>query len=709
MRLVERARAAIREFVLGEAAYAPGAEHYGIAPSEFSPEEYGHYIATSNAVYTCATMRAKYLSSLPLKLYKLQRNGERQEVTSGPLWELVNKVNDFWTFSRWVEMTELSLCLWGSSYTFLERGQTGQQPPREMWWGRSDRVTVYPDPIDYIKGFGFAPMTGQQPIAFVPAETFWLHYPNPLNEYAGLSPLAAARISAEFGTNAMRANDKIFRNGMQLSGAIFPQEKGSFSPEQARDLEVLLEKRFQGVDKAHRWAVFRHPMNMQQLGWSPKDAEMLGGLKWSLEEVCRAYHWPIDLVGGQRTYENLDAAMRAAWTNCVIPEAVFIANEFTEQVLPMFPGMADVAVFDTTGITVLQENRGELVAQIATLATQGVPLNRLLQEFMPQLLPPNQQGYAWGDVWWAQSTLVPVENAEPRPVVALPAVQLAEEEPPEEELPEEEEQATEQAHGPAKARGIEYGSIEHQRADKAFQDQIAPWERKVAEMTRGLFTRLQESVQARLSQRAVRNVEDVVKAPFERAKWTKIFRAIFRDLLIELIGDVMESAAVDLGVSFSPDMADPNVVRFLENRSQRFAEEVLETTWVQLKESLSEGVQAGEGIPELAGRVDTVMDSRKSSAETIARTEVVGANNGGTLLSWKQSGVVESKEWLSALDERTRRPPDSEFDHVGAHGERVGLDEMFVKTGEAIDMPGGDGSPGNVINCRCSLRPVVKG
>jgi len=165
---------------------------------------------------------------------------------------------------------------------------------------------------------------------------------------------------------------------------------------------------------------------------------------------------------------------------------------------------------------------------------------------------------------------------------------------------------------------------------------------------------------------------------------------------------VMESAAVDLGVSFSPDMADPNVVRFLENRSQRFAEEVLETTWVQLKDSLSEGVQAGEGIPELAMRVDTVMDSRKSSAETIARTEVVGANNGGTLLSWKQSGVVESKEWLTALDGRERDT------HRAAHGQRVGIDEDFSVGAGSGPAPGQIGLAEEDINCRCSMRPVVK-
>ena len=47
------------------------------------------------------------------------------------------------------------------------------------------------------------------------------------------------------------------------------------------------------------------------MAMTPKDAEYLGSLKWNLEEICRAYGVPQDLVGGQRTYENVDAAMKA--------------------------------------------------------------------------------------------------------------------------------------------------------------------------------------------------------------------------------------------------------------------------------------------------------------------------------------------------------------------------------------------------------------
>ena len=60
---------------------------------------------------------------------------------------------------------------------------------------------------------------------------------------------------------------------------------------------------------------------------------------------------------GQRTYENVSAAMRAMWTNCVQPEARFIATELTEQLLPMFGVQADVLEFDFDDVEELQESK----------------------------------------------------------------------------------------------------------------------------------------------------------------------------------------------------------------------------------------------------------------------------------------------------------------------------------------------------------------
>ena len=65
------------------------------------------------------------------------------------------------------------------------------------------------------------------------------------------------------------------------------------------------------------------------------------------------------------------------------------------------------------------------------------------------------------------------------------------------------------------------------------------------------------------------------------------------------------------------------------------------------------------------------MTERRSSSETIARTEVIGALNGGSLEGWRQSGVVVGKSWLAALDDLVRDT------HRAAHGQVVGIDDNF--------------------------------
>jgi len=143
MRVADRLRAAFRAFKLG-----PGLDQgqlaFGVDGSEYSPAEYGEYIATSNAVYVCANKRAKMLRKLPLRLYKLNKKGEKEPVTSGLCYERLQKANPWWTFRRLIQFTEMSLCLWGKSFWFLERGASGRGPVREIWWARPDRVTIVP-------------------------------------------------------------------------------------------------------------------------------------------------------------------------------------------------------------------------------------------------------------------------------------------------------------------------------------------------------------------------------------------------------------------------------------------------------------------------------------------------------------------------------------------------------------------------------------
>jgi SPP1 gp7 family putative phage head morphogenesis protein len=440
--------------------------------------------------------------------------------------------------------------------------------------------------------------------------------------------------------------------------------------------------------------VFPFEYQVETPSLSPKDAEFLGALKWSLEDICRAYKVPLDLIGGQRTYENVNAAMKAIWVQCILPEARFIAEELTEQLLPMFPGSGvDSVDFDADSVDVLQEGHGEKWTRSKEQISSGaITVNEWRKQ---EGLAP----VAWGDAWWGPISLTPIKDAEEPDLPAVTEAPPAPNAPAQEEQPAEDDQTQE----PRGMRMLPFGGPEHERECVRFNRRADPWQKAVARMCAELLKRQQASVLAKLKA-PKRDPGDVVDDPFDKAEWVKRFRVKARPVFAEIVAAIGAAALEDLALTGGFDLFDPLVIRFLEKRAQRFAVEVNRTTWDALKASLGDGLTAGDSMEAMAERVEAVMGERiRSGAETIARTEVNGAANGGTQLAWKQSGVVEGKEWVAALDARTRD------DHVDAHGQVVGLDEDFTVGGFSGPCPGSIGDPSQDIACRCTMIAKVKG
>lgn len=685
--IFERVKAAYRAFVLGEGVVDRADMAWGRDPATFAPPEYGEYLATSNGVYVCTSLRADLLSSVPFKLYKTG-GGQNKEVTTGQLYDLMQKVNPHWTWNRLVKMTEMSLGVWGANFWFLERGTNGRGVPKEIWWGKSDRVRVVPHPTKYISGFIYDSIIGEQ-LYFEPHEVIWFRYANPMDEYAGLSPLAAARLAADYASAAMKSNKALFDRGMSAAGFAMPVKgQPQLSVEQAQELEEKFHKRFTGQDKAHRWGVLRFEAELKAMNVTPREAEFSEGLKFSLEEIARAYKVPLDLIGGQRTYTNVEAAHKAIWTHCLQPEAMMFGDELTEQLLPMFPGEADLIEADLSKVAVLQEEEGEQWTREQGQITVGAIT---INEWRKQ---KNLPAVPWGDAWWRQGSLaVTHDDSEPEP--PPPPVVTVEESAPK-QLPAPKE---ERGH---RTRLIAYGGDEHTRLWKRYARRTDPHEARFAALCEELFKRQRDSVLSRLSQRGARAVEDAAEEPFKLSSWILTFRVAVRPLMRLIAEDGGATALDDLELGDLFNVDDPRMVRFLEQRAQRFAQSVNETTWNALKASLAEGIAAGEGTGELAERVERVMEGRiRSSKEAIARTEVNGAYNGGTLAGWRQSGVVIAKEWLSTLDDRLRGS------HAQAHGQRVGLDDEFVVGNGSGPHPGAIGLAEEDIQCRCTMVAVL--
>lgn len=149
----------------------------------------------------------------------------------------------------------------------------------------------------------------------------------------------------------------------------------------------------------------------------------------------------------------------------------------------------------------------------------------------------------------------------------------------------------------------------------------------------------------------------------------------------------------------------PAMVRYLaevRNRLVRIPEEVYDLVAGQV----STGVNLGEGIPELARRVDTILSTTESArwpnrATVIARTETIGALNAArtdafTVVAEDDPDTEYQLMWLATDDHRTRPT------HTAAEGQRVPVGAPFSVGGFDLRFPGDPtGPPQEVIQCRC--------
>jgi hypothetical protein len=137
---------------------------------------------------------------------------------------------------------------------------------------------------------------------------------------------------------------------------------------------------------------------------------------------------------------------------------------------------------------------------------------------------------------------------------------------------------------------------------------------------------------------------------------------------------------------------------YVETKSGERIVGITDTTKKIVRGVLNEASDNGWGV-EKTGRVmrERWRDIARLRSNTISRTEIVSASNAGDISGARSTGLDLEKSWLSTRDDRTRE------DHMDADGQLVGLNDPFTVGGEQLDQPGDPaGSPGNVINCRCT-------
>lgn len=187
-----------------------------------------------------------------------------------------------------------------------------------------------------------------------------------------------------------------------------------------------------------------------------------------------------------------------------------------------------------------------------------------------------------------------------------------------------------------------------------------------------------------------------------RQVWEK---AVGEDI-VPVVAEAFAESARTLGGEFAaagrevaPLTLDaPEAADFLDAATNRLVG-VSDTLWEIARRELADGVRAGDGVEELAARLQEAGGFGIARARMIARTEVVAASNAASLAQALRLGDPSmTKTWDDSDDTRVRPA------HEDADGQTVPVGEPFEVGGEFLMYPGQPiGSAANVINERCTL------
>lgn len=150
------------------------------------------------------------------------------------------------------------------------------------------------------------------------------------------------------------------------------------------------------------------------------------------------------------------------------------------------------------------------------------------------------------------------------------------------------------------------------------------------------------------------------------------------------------------------------ILTYLEARGlNQLAADITDTTKKQIQSFLDKSAAENLTLQETIKLLRTagITDYR---AELIARTETGRSANIGSMIGAMSTGLVTVKEWISAQDNRTRRIPRDQTDHLHMDGVKIAMDAKFeVKGTKYIDYmlhpADSTAHAGNVCNCRCTL------
>jgi HK97 family phage portal protein len=283
------------------------------------------------AVFSCVSLIAGDLASLPLILYQTGKDGSKKRATSEPLYDILhNQPNKNTDSLHWRETGESHLLTWGNFYNEIKRNartdevtEIIQLPKPGIVQVKQNRKGFYyewRDPktnniqkrsrrnIFHIAGFGS-------------------------NGIMGMSIIGIAREAISLGIAARDYGSLFFGQGTHPAG-VFETDKSLGDNKQGFIKD--LQKQYGGLGKSHKAMVLEMGMKYKPITIPMDDAQFLDTRKHQDLDICGMYKVPphkIAIHGANSNNNNLEQENGSYVSQCLRPWLVRWEQAMNMQLL----------------------------------------------------------------------------------------------------------------------------------------------------------------------------------------------------------------------------------------------------------------------------------------------------------------------------------------------------------------------------------------
>lgn len=281
-------------------------------------------------VWACVSLRAAVISTLPIMV----KGRDKRVLTNHPLYGLLHdSPNADMTASEFWEATIASLDLWGNAYARKDYNGGVLVALTPL---RPERMTVV-RANDGTISFRYA-RPGREPEVLTQDEVFHLKGFT-VDGLVGLSPLKYAAQVMGHQIEANEAAAREHRNGLKVGG--FLKTGATTLTDQQRERLRANLSTFSSPENASKWMVLEagmEPVSANGIRMSPEDAQLLESRYFGIEELCRIYRVPPQLIGHTNKASSWASSLEntnLGWLQYGLrPDLVRIEQAIRKQLLP---------------------------------------------------------------------------------------------------------------------------------------------------------------------------------------------------------------------------------------------------------------------------------------------------------------------------------------------------------------------------------------